>query len=416
MSNERIRTGIVGCGVVATAYYLPYLMDMEAVEITAVCDLNPRRAAECKRLFAAERAFTDYYEMLDGVELDAVFILTGPGTHARFALEAVSRGKHVLLQKPMATSLEDAHAITNAVREAGVVALIEPSSGTVLDPDFREMKRLVDSGALGDPYWFCHIPLGPDHYHPALSGNPYGVGTFYSAESGGMVFDYPYGPTQIVSLLGDCKSVSGMAKVSVPDRSVVPDSVYDEYLERATDPHATNYWDVVVKAPRTRKVTMEAPDNAFSVYEMANGALGVYHVGRLFHPMPKGGAIGGGLEIYGTEGNLIMGRTVHAASIVSARKELLPSVDEDGWHHIPKRGDYSKAKWPQPVPGAFTYYHESTAHFVDCIRENRDPIPNVEWGRHITEMMYGVLESSRTGRRYDMTTTITGLAEGRERK
>ena len=409
-TGQKVRVGAVGCGVVASAYYFPYLMDMENVELTAVCDLNKKRADECMRLFGAKASFSDYYEMLDKAEVDAVFILTGPGTHAKFALEAIARGKHILLQKPMATNMDDANAITDAVRDAGLVAVVEPSKSTILDEDFMHMKEIVDAGALGDPYWFNFVPIGPDHYHPVLSGNPYGVGAFYSKDSGGMVFDYPYGPTQIVTLLGDCKSVSGMAKISVPDREVVPDSVYDDYLKTASDPRNSNYWDVVVDEPRTQEVKMEAPDNAFSVYEMTSGALGVYHVGRLFHPMPKG-STGGGLEIFGTDGNLIFDRSPYTASIISSKKDLLPSTDKDGWYHIPKRGDQSKAKWPQPTPGSFHYYHRSSQHFIDCIVEGKDPVVNVEWGRHITEMMYGVLESSRTGKRYEMTTTTTGLVE-----
>ena len=201
-----------------------------------------------------------------------------------------------------------------------------------------------------------------------------------------MVFDYPYGPTQIVTLLGDCKSVTGTAKISVPDRSIVPDRVYDEYLAHATDPKHSNYWDVVVNEERTRKVKMEAPDNAFSIYEMANGAIGVYHVGRLFHPMPKA-STGGGLEIFGTDGNLIFGRSPQKASIISSKKDLLPSTDQDGWYHISRRSDSTRAKWPQPAPGSFNYYHRSSQHCIDCILQNKDPVVNVEWGRHITEMM-----------------------------
>ena len=94
------------------------------------------------------------------------------------------------------------------------------------------------------------------------------------------------------------------------------------------------------------------------------------------------------------------------ASIITRKKELLPHVDSDGWYHIPHRGDGSKAAWPKPVPGGYNYYHASTQHLIDCIRQDRDPIVNVEWGRHITEMMVGAIESSRTGKRYEMTTTL----------
>lgn len=403
-ARRKVKVGVVGCGVVATAYYLPYLMRMETAEITAVCDVYPERTAACMRLFGAREQYQDYYEMLERADIEAVFVLTGSGTHQPFTLAAVAQGKHVLLQKPMALDLAGANAITVAVRAAGVKALIEPSDHSPLDPVYAHVRSLVRQGVLGDPYWFSYVPKGPDRPHPSLSGNPYGVGAFYSKDSGGMLFDFPYAPNKIVSVLGPCKSVMGMAAISVPDRHIVPDSRYNEFLAQVTDPDRANYWDVVLDLPRTQYVRMEAEDNVFSLYEMADGTLGVLHVGRLFHPMMKGTA-GDDLQVFGTEGNLIFGGG-HHISITSTRRELLPSVSDDGWYHIPVRGDLSKATWPKPIPGGFNYYHASTQHFVDCILEDRDPFPNVEWGRHITEMMHGALESARSGQKYMMTTSV----------
>lgn len=397
--KRRVKVGVVGCGVVATAYYLPYLM--RHADLVAVCDLYKERTAACKRLFGAKEQYQDYGEMLKQADIEAVFILTGPGTHARFTIQAAQAGKHVLLQKPMCTTLQDANAIVSAVRRAGVKALIEPSSNTVVDPAYAQLRALINKGVLGRPMWFAHIPTGPDRYHPSLGGNPYGIGAFYSRDSGGMLFDYAYTPTQIVTLLGACKSVVGMGKISLPERWIVPESEYNKFLAQATDPDNANYWDVVVKAKRTQRVIMESEDNVFALCEMANGCIGVFHAGRIEHPTVKG--TNWGLQIYGTEGNLVMGGG-YFASIISTHKELLPNVDGEGWYRIPPQGDISKAVWPKPTPGGFNYYHASSQHLIDCILEDRDPILNVEWGRHITEIMYGAIESYRTGARYEMTT------------
>ena len=81
---------------------------MPEVEITAVCDIYEERTAACVRLFGAREQYQDYYEMIRRSDIDAVFILTGPGTHVPFTLAAVEAGKHVLLQKPMALTLDDA--------------------------------------------------------------------------------------------------------------------------------------------------------------------------------------------------------------------------------------------------------------------------------------------------------------------
>jgi predicted dehydrogenase len=399
--ENKVKVGVVGCGVVATAYYLPYLM--RHADPVAVCDINEARTAACARLFGAREQYQDYDEMIRRADIEAVFILTGPGTHARFALTAVEAGKHILLQKPMCLTMADANAIVAAVRRTGVKALIEPSQHSPLEPPYRELRALIDQGVLGGPYWFSLIPAGPDHYHASLGGNPYGLGAFFSQDSGGMLFDYPYAPTQIVTLLGACKSVMGMAKISVPDRYIVPESEYDRFLAQATDPDDVNYWDVVLDLPRTERIRMGAEDNVFSLYEMANGAIGCFHVGRPFHPTLPGSP-GGSLQIFGTEGNLIFGGG-HVASIISSKRDLLPRVDGDGWYHISPPANVGQAAWPKPAPGGFNYYHASTQHLIDCILEDRDPIVNVEWGRHITEMMVGAIESSRTGKRYEMTTT-----------
>lgn len=80
--KRRVKVGLVGCGVVATAYYLPYLINMDTAELVAVCDVYPERAQACVRLFGAKEAYQDYYQMIDCADIEVVFILTGPGTHA----------------------------------------------------------------------------------------------------------------------------------------------------------------------------------------------------------------------------------------------------------------------------------------------------------------------------------------------
>lgn len=409
--QRKIKIGVAGCGVVATAYYLPYLIRQEDAELVAVCDLSQERTAACARLFGAREQFQDYYEMIDRADIEAVFILTGPGTHLPFTLRAVEAGKHVLLQKPMALDMAGANAIVEAVRRRRVKALVEPSSNSPLDPAYPPLRRLIVEGALGDVFWFTWMPGIPTSYHPSLGGNPYGIGAFYAKDSGGMLMDFPYAPTQIATLLGDCKSVSGLGKISAPERMIVPDSAYDAFLARATDPDDANYWDVVVDLPKTKAVRMEAEDNVFSLYEMESGAIGVFHIARAYHPLPPGAGNNGGLRIFGSEGNLVLGAGGNFASIISRQRHLLPHVDADGWHHIPPTGDSSKARWPKPTPGSFNYYHQSTRHLLDCIEQDRDPVVNVEWGRHITEMMVGALESSHSGQRYIMTTTLTGLRD-----
>jgi len=402
--SRKIKVGVAGCGVVATAYYLPYLIKMDTVDLVAVCDRYETRTKASARLFGAKEQYLDYNEMIESADIEAVFILTAPGTHVPFTLMAVEAGKHVLLQKPMATNMKDARAISAAVRKAGVKALIEPSANSPLDPDIAQLRQLVKRGVLGDILWFSLAYTGPTTYGPSLGSNPYGQDAFYTKDSGGFLFDFPYAPAQIVGVLGPCKSVMATTRISVTDHHIVPEAKYDEFLAQVSDPDRANYWGVVLDLPRTQPVRMESVDNAYSLYEMEGGAIGTCHAGRIFHPVLPGTG-DGSLQIFGTHGNLLFGAG-YTASVISSRKDLLPHVDVDGWFHIPLRGDLSKVKWPQPTPGAFNYYHASTQHLIDCILEDRDPLINVEWGLHITEMMAAAVESSTTGKRYEMTTTL----------
>ncbi len=163
---------------------------------------------------------------------------------------------------------------------------------------------------LGDPLWFSMTPTGPTQYHPSLGSNPYGQAAFYDKDSGGFLFDFPYAPTQIVSVLGACKSVMAHSRISVADHHIVPEEKYDEFVAQATDPDDVNYWDVVLDLPRTHAVRMEGPDNVFSLYEMKDGIIGVLHVGRIFHPvLPGTGA--GSFQVFGTDGNIIIRRRLY---------------------------------------------------------------------------------------------------------
>ncbi len=105
---------------------------------------------------------------------------------------------------------------------------------------------------------------------------------------------------------------------------------------------------------------------------------------------------------------MVLGHQDHLASVRARQGARLPHRDAQGWYHLPRTGDLAKATWPKPVPGGFNYYHVSTQHLLDCIVEDREPVLNVTWGRHITEMMIGTSASARTGQRYVMTTTLEG--------
>ena len=95
--------------------------------------------------------FTDHNEMLDAVELDAVSICTYNSTHAECTIDALNKGVHVLLEKPMCVTIEEAVEIMKAEKDSGKVLSIgfQPR----FDANMQMIKKIVESGELGDIYY-----------------------------------------------------------------------------------------------------------------------------------------------------------------------------------------------------------------------------------------------------------------------
>jgi hypothetical protein len=95
----------------------------QATNIVALCDVDDQYAAETYSLYPKAKTFRDFRVMLDqmGDQIDAVIVATPDHTHAVVALEAMKRGKHVYVQKPMTRTVYEARVLTEAARKYGVV-------------------------------------------------------------------------------------------------------------------------------------------------------------------------------------------------------------------------------------------------------------------------------------------------------
>ena len=104
---RRLKVGVVGAGVIAQVMHLHYLRELsDRFEIVALCDISGENATNNAQRYNVAKTFTDWREMLQDDEIDAVFILTS-GSHAPIAIEASKVGKHVLVEKPMCFSVAE---------------------------------------------------------------------------------------------------------------------------------------------------------------------------------------------------------------------------------------------------------------------------------------------------------------------
>ena len=144
-TQATIKLGVVGLGV-AAASVLPAAEAMEQVELVAGADVNPK-SLEILRSKYGKRAYTSNEALLDDPDVNTVWISTPNVFHAPHVIMAAEHGKHVIVEKPFAITLEDAERMNSAAEKAGVHLLSggsRSSSGTV-----RKMREVLVSGELG---------------------------------------------------------------------------------------------------------------------------------------------------------------------------------------------------------------------------------------------------------------------------
>jgi len=119
---ERIvNVGIIGCGGIANGKHLPSLKALPNVRLVAFCDLIEERAKKAKDEYGTEDALvcTDYKELLKDDNIEVVHVLTPNRSHADITVDALNAGKHVMCEKPMAKTADDAKRMVEAARASG---------------------------------------------------------------------------------------------------------------------------------------------------------------------------------------------------------------------------------------------------------------------------------------------------------
>ena len=151
-TSRKLKIGIIGTGWIAEAHMDSYLR-MPDVEIVAGADLIPGKAEAFFKRFGLEnvRCYPSHKEMLDNEELDAVSVCTYNRQHVPCAKYALEKGVHVLLEKPMCVTLEEAVDLCRTEKASGKVLSIgfQPR----FDANMKMIKKIVDSGELGDIYY-----------------------------------------------------------------------------------------------------------------------------------------------------------------------------------------------------------------------------------------------------------------------
>jgi len=143
----RVNIGVVGCGAIGTRRHIPDLSVTQDATIVAFCDIKESRAKAAASKYGSGTAYADFEKFLKHPGLDAVVIGTPNYLHAAQSIAALKAGKHVLVEKPMATTREEAKAMMAAADEAKKFLMVGQNQR--LDRAHQKAREILASGRLG---------------------------------------------------------------------------------------------------------------------------------------------------------------------------------------------------------------------------------------------------------------------------
>lgn len=340
-----MNVGVVGCGTISGIYLKNLATRFAPVKVTAVADLVPERA----RAAAAEHGIPkacSVEELLADPAIECVLNLTVPQAHAEVAMAAVSAGKHVYSEKPLAVSLRDAEKILALAAKKRVRVGAAPD--TFLGSGIQTCISLINQGAIGMPVAATAFMVnhGPERWHPDPA--------FYYGQGGGPVFDMgPYYFTALIALLGPAQRVCGSVRRTFPRRVVGSGPKAGTIIEVDVPTHAAGTIDFAVGAVATFVMSFD-----------------VWH-----SELPR-------IEIHGTEGSM----SVPDPNTFGGPVRIRGSTDEE-WTDV-------------PVPPALAENSRGLglAEMAAAIQEGRPHRASGALALHALEIMHAVHDASSSER------------------
>jgi predicted dehydrogenase len=341
---KSVRLGIIGCGSVLEAY-LPQCRKLRQRGLAELV-LAAGRAAQKDRalVLGVPRFTTNDDDVLKSSEVDLVLILTSMNEHARLASAALEAGKHVLVEKPLATSLEDAMSLVVLAKRSRGHLVCAPF--TNLSPTLQTIARRIRHGDIGKP---CTARARYGWAGPSWT-------EWFYKPGGGCLFDLGvYCLTSLTGLLGPAKRVTAMTGVAISEREI-----------------------------NGRRIRVEAEDNAQVLLDFGDACFAVATSGFTMQQYRTPA-----LEVYGTTGTIQM---------------LGDDWDPDGYELFQNSaGCWQVFKETDPDwPWA-----DGLRHLVECIHENKRPLVTPEHAAHVLEIMLKAQQSSREGQALPIQSTFT---------
>jgi len=349
-SKSNLRIGVIGCGNISMTYLRNGPL-FGGVEFAACADIS----AETANLRASEyriRALS-VEALLADPDIDLVLNLTIPAAHFDISMSALSAGKHVFTEKPLATSAADGRRLVAEAKKRKL--LLGSAPDTFLGAAGRRARQLMDDGAIGKPVGGTAFMMGRgmEHWHP----NP----QFYYQPGGGPLFDMgPYYLTMLISLLGPVSRVMAMATNGQEQRLITAEGPF-----------------------KNTSFPVGTPTNVLSLLEFRSGAIVTFGASwdvfrHSNHP----------IELHGVEGSLRLPDPDTFGGIVSLSERGAPWRDFESDKEL-----YGARNWPFAAPDRANYRMLGIADLARSRETGAQPRASGELSLHVLEIMEAILLS-----------------------
>ncbi len=345
-----LNIGVLGLGSVFAGPYSSLITKLAAegrVRLVAGYDPDPAKRQAASERFGLDTSFDTATDLIAREDVDIVLVLTSMNEHGPLAKATLQAGKHVLVEKPMATSAEEALELQQLAAVSPGHLVCAPH--VVLSPTYRRMHDKVRAGEIGDLY------LGRARY--GWSGPWWG--TWFYEQGGGALFDLGvYNLTSLCGFFGSVRRVTAMMGVAIPKREA-----------------------------EGELVEVRAEDNAQITLDFGEGRFATITTGFTMQKYRSPA-----VELYGSTGTLqLLG------------DDWAPDGFEQ-WSN--ERGSWelfgeTDPHWP---------WTDGLRHLVECIENGSDTVTRPEHALHALEVMLAAKRSAAEGRVVEVTSTFPDLA------
>ena len=358
-----VQIGIVGCGNISDAYFTG-TAGSDFLRIKACADLRPEAAQQKAAAHGVQAMSLD--AMLADPQIEIVLNLTVPQAHAPVGRQVLEAGKHLYLEKPLASDYASARSMLELARERGLVVGCAPD--TFIGAGHQACRAAIDAGRIGRPIGgaVAVLSCGMESWHPTPE--------FFFKPGGGPIHDMgPYYVAQLVNLLGPVARVAACSTIGLPTRTVGSGAL------------------------RGRTIDVEVPTTVNGVLEFVGGANVALSASWDVWAHQRSP-----IEIYGTEGTLVgvdpnfFGGTPRLAQ----RNGPWETIDIDAFAF---RVDNATTRAGAQVAN---YRGAGLVDMAVALRLGRPLRASGEFALHVLEVLDAFERSSKSGRHIEIETRV----------